>query len=1011
MKEKSVSTSSLGGSRPSPGLTLESLSFKNFPKQIQNSKRQMKAPVKDFKNQTYKDKSNAGNLYKYSRGIKDEELQRNLANYELFFEKNPKNKEKNILKAFHTNNKSDIYVQNNYKDSNAEILSKILDSNEEFAPNSPSNLKIYQNELNQIQNNQKELNTESEQKNYLNTESKEINNDIYLSALNETLTLEDPVFMGLQLNEKIEKLLQLTTDERRPARLGSVVALYLICKKYSNEIDEEHKGIIIEKIVSLLQTYEKQEELFLVACLEICSLYGYCDILIENIGLICMFITDFNFPKLQKATFNCLMNLEYDGIRTLVDLASKDYQDYQSYILNCLIQTPHIQKIIIIRALLNEVYSNSAQRRNIALSAINRMHELVNDIDTLEKIDSFFNEPKIKKDFIASILRTAGPEGEIILLNEIKSNKDFEVRRAIANSFSYRIPKNPKYLKMKLDKNDTYANSNNLPGSFCKYHGKISPVIEMNTKQIEDLLEEEEEDDEIKTEENLQNQNEDEYLEVNTRDFLAALQRMLSMNYDHENPQLVHNRENNYNTLDNLNIHTTQKENNENENQDEEEQVNELSNYETLNKYASFFELPSNDNPNTSNDILDENGNYLVTEDIIKALTHCLKDYSPKVRESAATSLGIIGLPESLLAIDGLIDNINDEDVNVRSKIIYAIGKVAPGADSSYIPFLIDSVQNNMWKVKKASLFALSQYGDRAAKNSLPYLVKLLKESSINKNIIAQTIVKLGLEGEGVLLKIMSNEPDSNYKLKAAIVHSLAYTDITSTNIDFIVECIFRQGKNSYSLVRRSAIFSIRVLAEKADEKITYLKRKNIIPFYYDKLKDKDTNIQSYAINCIKALGPQGELIFIEGFTKDPNPIIRTNCGIGLAESGVHTLRTLLIGLHDENDSVRNTIEKLIVVKMDINNVIQYFGDNGQLLSLKISVKDILEKNKNLSMFTVNYFNQLISAIERYEMENKDNINSEENKVSEQDGENIDNMENNMIESEGNNEQGQQYTS
>ena len=353
----------------------------------------------------------------------------------------------------------------------------------------------------------------------------------------------------------------------------------------------------------------------------------------------------------------------------------------------------------------------------------------------------------------------------------------------------YRIPKNPKYLKMKLDKNDTYSNTNNLPGSFCKYNGKIAPVIEMNNKQIEDLLDEEEEDDEIKNERNMQNLNEDEFLEVNTRDFLAALQRMLSMNYEHSNPQLVHNRENNYNTLDNLNIHSTQ--NNENNENEEEEQPNELKEYETLNKYISFFEIPQNENPNTTNnELLDENGNYLVTEDVIKALSHCLKDYSSKVRESAATSLGLIGLPESLLSIDGLIDNINDEDVNVRSKIIYAIGRIAPGADSSYIPFIIDSVQNNMWKVKKASLYALSQFGERAAKNSLPYLVKLLKESSINKNVIAQTIVKLGLEGEGVLLKIMSNEPDSNYKLKAAIVHALAYTDITSTNIDFIVECI-----------------------------------------------------------------------------------------------------------------------------------------------------------------------------------------------------------------------------
>ena len=44
MNEKSVSYSSLGGSRLSPGLTLQSLSFKNFPKQIpkNNKKFQLK---------------------------------------------------------------------------------------------------------------------------------------------------------------------------------------------------------------------------------------------------------------------------------------------------------------------------------------------------------------------------------------------------------------------------------------------------------------------------------------------------------------------------------------------------------------------------------------------------------------------------------------------------------------------------------------------------------------------------------------------------------------------------------------------------------------------------------------------------------------------------------------------------------------------------------------------------------------------------------------------------------
>ena len=1009
MKEKSLTNSSLGSNRPNPGLTLESLSFKNFPRHFYNIKKNKHIPFKENKTQ-YQDKSQAGNLYKYSRGIKDENLQKNLANYELFFEKNPK-KEKNILKAFKTNNKNDIYVPNNYKDSNAEILAKILDSNEEFSPNSPSNLKLYQNEIKDIKN------MNNENNNLLIDDNQ---NEIYINALNETLTLLDPVFEELKLNEKIEKLLSLTNDERREAKLGSLVGIYLICKKYSNEIDEQHKDLIIETIVSLLKTYEKQEELFLVSCLEICSLYGPIEILINNISLICMFITDFNFPKLQKATFNCLMNFGYEGIKTLIDLASKDYQDYQNYILNSLIQTPHIQKIIIIKALLNDIYSNNFQKRNIALSAINRMHDLVNDSDTLEKIDSFFDDPKIKNEYISSILRCSGREGEEILLQEIKYNKDPDVRSSIANCFSYRIPKYPKYLNIKLDKNDIYSITKNLPGSFYKYYGKISPVIEMNNKQIEDLLEEEEEENEIKDIEN-KNLNEEEFLEINTRDFLASLQRMLSLNYDHLNPQLTYDKENNYNSLDNLNLNhqlnNTENEEEEEEEKEKEKKENEIKELEPLNKYIPFFQIPSQNINNTSNnnnsenntlnsnDLLDDNNNYLVTEEIIKSLTNCLKDYNSKVRENAATSLGKIGLPESLLSIDGLIENINDEDVNVKSKIIWAIGRIAQGTDSLVIPFIIDSLQNNMWKVKKASMYALSQFGSRAAKNSLPYLIKLLKESSINKNIIAKTIVKLGIEGEGVLLKIMSSEPDSNYKLKSAIVHSLAYADINSSNIDFIIECIFKQGKNSSNLVRKSSIFSIRVLTEKADEKITYLKRKNVIPFYYDKLKDKDSNIQNYAINCIKSLGPQGELIFIEGFTKDPNPITRMNCGIGLSENGVHTMRTLLIGLNDEDDNVRNTIEKVIVVKMDINNVIEYFSQNNQLNSLKISIKDILEKNKNLSMFTVNYFYQLIDSIEKFEKDNNyqdgnfevknENQEKEYNENNNENDENDENNENN----------------
>ena len=117
-----------------------------------------------------------------------------------------------------------------------------------------------------------------------------------------------------------------------------------------------------------------------------------------------------------------------------------------------------------------------------------------------------------------------------------------------------------------------------------------------------------------------------------------------------------------------------------------------------------------NNEHSAENDLtVNETGHYFLHQDNIKALIRCLKDYNVKVRETAATSLGLIGLPEALHSLGNLIENINDEDVNVKSKIIWTIGRMTDGADKSIIPFIIESVKCNMWKVKKASLYTLGQ--------------------------------------------------------------------------------------------------------------------------------------------------------------------------------------------------------------------------------------------------------------------------------------------------------------
>ena len=973
------SISSYGHSHPNRGLTLENLSVKSLNKNLNKS-------INSLNNSMHK----SGKISK----------------------KTSEPSSKNVYKSNNSNTNSKKNISKNIKNKSHQLKSKSSSSNNQNTNNIYNkNSSSSPNPLLSQSSSNNRLDEEQELYNYFYYNDVCEDNDLYLLALNDTLSILDNIFNELDLISKIKKLLELTNDESKNIRLGSLVCLYFLIKNNFNSLDEKIKINILTIIITLLQSYEKQDELFLLSCLEICTLFGPHEILLENFGVICMFLTDFNFPKLQLASFHCLMCTEFNGISILIELASKDEQDYQRYILNQLIHTPHIQRIIIINAIFNELYSSDYKKRNIALSAINRLNYLLNDEETLQKIVELFNEPKIDNKFIASILRNKSAEK--LLLNELKTNQNEDIRRAICSVLCYRFPKKIIPFNIKLDSNDKdiFSMNQNMPGSFFNYQGKICPVLVPCTKNIDDILENEEIDYDVKKNHvnkilNMINDTSEDWLEINQRDFLAALQRMIQIQYDHRKPQLILDDNNEFNFLDHLKLKSDKnnkeidinseikEDNDENEinQENQNEELNNLTQYNYIIKYNSILGIKSDISKENESDLegIDLDHEY-ISEDIIKALSKCLSDHSDNVRDSAATSLGIIGLPESSIAIDDLISHLKDKNVEVKSKIIWNIGRIAPAVDNSVIGEVALCIQSNMWKVRKATLYTLSQFGNRCNKNIIPYLINLLKESPINKQLIAETIVRMGIEGENNLLLLMNSEPDSNYKLKSAVINAYSFTDITSPNIDFILESIFKLGNNEFPAVRKACIFTIHELASRANENITYLKRKNIIPFYYDKLKDKDLNIQGYAINCLKSLGPEGELVFIEGFTKDTNYLTRINCGLGLADSGIQNMRTLLLGLQDKNKNVRNAIEKVMIVKMPISEVVKYFSNEGQLKSLKITVKELLNKKYILQMVTVGYLEKLLSSIEECEdNNNNENIN------------NMDNLDNNYQMNENN---------
>ena len=261
---------------------------------------------------------------------------------------------------------------------------------------------------------------------------------------------------------------------------------------------------------------------------------------------------------------------------------------------------------------------------------------------------------------------------------------------------------------------------------------------------------------------------------MNIIDFLAALKRMILIKNDHSNPKLV--RIGNYNNLDDCKIF--------------------ISKNENLNRFSDFFFLKIDEKGPLEG--IDKLEKCEISDNVIVSLGECLKDEHPSVRETAVSTLGKIGLPEAILCVDKIIHLMNDKDVNVKSKAIWALGKLAKDCEVKTILPVLENLKSNIWKVKMACFVTITSFGERCSKIVLPTLKKMLKETNINKQIISETIIKLGIDGETCLIDMMRTEIDSNYNLKSSIAKSLALTNISSPNIDFVVESLYKHASYNF---------------------------------------------------------------------------------------------------------------------------------------------------------------------------------------------------------------------
>ena len=890
----------------------------------------------------------------------------------------------NYNNKYQINRNKKINLKNkNKKISNSNlVLTDILDNKKKFNIYSPSQLRQMSDEIKIIEK-QKKLENNSIKKNYSIREDEEKN--IYLiDSISKCLLLIsklNPKFNEMEISNKILFILRLINNEDLKIRLGSIIIEYFLLKNNFEEINEKIKNDVLKNILNYLHnTYESQEELFLVSCLNILTLYNSSyEYLIDSISLIAMFLTDFEYPYLQRSAFVCLINLGKIGLQTLINIAIKEeYQDYQKYILNSLIKTPFIQRLSIVKSLIKDIKSNDINRRLEAFSALNRFHDILNNAkEDLEELSNKLSDEKYKnyQIYIASILRYAGDNGLFYLIDTLEKSENAKKREIICKILGYKLNNNPDYIEIILDNNDIQSNNFIQIGKFWKYYGDIEPLLSENNNK-NNLDEDDLDSVEFMYDVNQNNKNKEnkrDMLLISSRDFLTFLQRLMKENIDYDDLEITNKLEKK-NILDELNLSILYNKENDNNIKKEEfklkliDSINQKININIFKKYRDIFI--------NEEDTKEKDEYSLTNKNIIKFLCYHLNDYDEKVRLASAISIGRIGKPEGESSIKEIVKVINiEKNISVLSAMIWALGKNINPSNIDLHPILLKYIQSDIWKVRIAALFALSKLGIIVAEKAIPILTKLLLESPINKAIISEVMISMGNLGETKLLEIIDKN-NKNDKLVSSITKSFSYINLNSNNIDYIIQLLCQKlYSNPSAIIRKNCLFSLRKLSNRLkkynpdiifseNDKYIYLTEKNIIPLFYEKLKDKEFQIQKYAIDCLLEYGPKGELIFLEGLLKDKSPIVRLNCAIGLCLSGVHTFRTLINkGLFDNNKSVRTNIQGAILHFFHIDDIITFFKKEKQLMSLKILLDEYLEKGEDITENFLNFSQILISKI------------------------------------------------
>eukprot|EP00742_Colponemidia_sp_Colp-10_P013942 GILJ01015785.1.p1 GENE.GILJ01015785.1~~GILJ01015785.1.p1 ORF type:complete len:1102 (+),score=158.76 GILJ01015785.1:87-3392(+) len=707
--------------------------------------------------------------------------------------------------------------------------------------------------------------------------------------------LSSPV--GMSVEQKVDRYMQCLQQHNRQVSLGGLVGI----QRHLSELSFESRQQIVCEIANKLIGWSSQEDTFVLLALETLSLTG--SQAVSALPEVLRIVGDLTRPVCQEAALRTAVTCGPTGVQALLELSAEARTDLDMFILTRLAQVPFLQSTVLVPALLQEAVHPELTRRVAAVAVLNRLYDRLSASTTaLPILKDLLIQGGVDRDLAASAVRVCGSAGEQVLLDLLKRDPNGRVRAASAQALSWRVPLFPKHIEVKVHK-DNLVSRSWTAGLIFHYAGSLLPTSMIPPPSVTSTPE---------------------HVLIYAREFAAGLHRvltdpnlsMLESSYPVP-PWSTFSYTASLRQRDvkssNLSKHLRFDDSADNEYM----RIDSAMNHDQGGSYSlgsSSNSVPYSHAAGAGvGGVMVEHGTSSISEVVVSALVYSTQDSEPLVRLASVESLGTIGLPEAFNCVSILIAAAQDSNAKVRAAAAWSLGKLGSAVATDAVKTLLRMLRDEFWKVRYSACIALGQLGPSVARNVVPVLAKILKEGTINRNAVADTLVRLGTEGEAVLVELLRNESITNTLMRASVVQSLAAANIASPFIDHVVEAIFGAANDRMPTVRKTSIAVATSLGRRAKEKVPYLKVRHLLPFLYQFLKDKDVGVREVAAESIASFGSQGELILIEGLTKDVNPTIRLTSALGLQFIGPRAFRTLLLALHDGDHLVRRTAAEVIV--------------------------------------------------------------------------------------------------